>query len=76
MKLKEYIEQLNEIIKENPKYENLDVLFAKDDEGNEFGFIGFAPSLGNISDDMDFTQVENFEDIDEEDRIVNAICVN
>lgn len=76
MNLKQYIEQLQGIVKENPEHENLSVIFAKDDEGNGFGFIGYAPSLGNINDDMDFTQVENFSDIDEDDRIINSICIN
>lgn len=76
MKLKEYIKSLQDLVKENPSYEKLNVIYAKDDEGNDFGPIGFSPSLGNLNEDGDFTQVENFNDIDEEDRIINSVCVN
>jgi|GEM_PF-1609377 len=76
MKLQEYINQLNKIVEENPKNADLLVIYAMDDEGNEFAKIGFAPSLGNYNIDKEFTQVENFEDIDEEERFVNAICIN
>lgn len=76
MNLKEYIKQLTQIVEEKPEYANLIVIYAKDDEGNEFSKIGFAPSLGNLNTDKEFTQIENFDDIDEEDRITNAICIN
>lgn len=76
MKLKNYIKNLQQLVEENPKYNEIDVIFAKDDEGNGFGHIGFAPSLGNFNEDKEFTQVENFEDIDEDNRIVNAVCIN
>lgn len=76
MKLSEYIKQLTQIVEEKPEYADLTVIYAKDDEGNEFSKIGFAPSLGNLNAEKEFTQIENFEDIDEEDRIVNSICIN
>ena len=76
MKLQEYIKQLTDLVESNPEYAKLDVIYAKDDEGNDFSKIGFAPSLGNLSSDGDFTQQENFEDIDEEDQIINSICIN
>lgn len=76
MELSEYINQLTQIVEEKPDYANLIVIYAKDDEGNEFSKVGFAPSLGNLNTEKEFTQVENFDDIDEEDRIVNSICIN
>lgn len=76
MNLQQYISQLNDIISSNPEHAKLTVIYAADDEGNDFKKIGFAPSLGNLDIDGDFTQVENFDDIDEDDRIVNSICIN
>lgn len=76
MKLKQYVEQLQQILDKNPEYENLTVIYAADDEGNDFLSIGYYPSLGNYSEDGDFTQQENFDELDEEDRVVNVICIN
>lgn len=76
MKLEQYIKQLSELVEANPEYSKLDVIYAIDDEGNDFNKIGFAPSLGNLSSDGDFTQVENFEDIDEDDQVINSVCIN
>lgn len=76
MTLENYIKQLQEIISANQEHSKLTVIYAADDEGNDFKKIGFAPSLGNLDVDGEFTQQENFEDIDEENRVINVICIN
>ena len=76
MNLKDYIKQLQGILDDNPEYEKLTVIYAIDDEGNDFKKIGFAPSLGNLNDDGDFTQEENFDEIEEENQKINVICIN
>lgn len=75
MKLKQYVENLNELVRTNPEYLELEVISAKDEEGNGFDKVEFEPSLGNYNDE-EFTQVENFEDLDEDDRIINSVCIN
>lgn len=75
MKLKEYIKNLQDIVENNPEYLELQVITAKDEEGNGYDKVYFEPSLGNLNDG-DFTQLENFYDLDEEDQIINSICVN
>lgn len=75
MKLKEYIENLEILIHQNPEYAELDVITAKDEEGNGYEKVYFAPTTGYLNED-EFTQQENFDDLDEEERIVNAVCVN
>lgn len=75
MKLSEYIKELNKLKKE---YGNLEVIYAKDEEGNNFHSVNYEPSL---------CQVENLEEyyleivgfngdpsIDKKD--FNAVCIN
>ena len=66
MKLKKFVENLNKLIAERPDVLELDVVTAKDDEGNGFYFVCHSPSVGHMDEDRDFT----------EEREVNAICIN
>lgn len=74
MKLKTYVDALNEVLKQNPEYGELDTVYC-DEEGNDFKHLDFLPTLGNFNSG-DFTQVDNYEDVDEEARITNAVCIN
>jgi len=42
MKLKEYIKHLQKIDQEHPE-NNFDVVYATDDEGNEYNRVGYVP---------------------------------
>lgn len=66
MKLKEFMENLNKLIKERPEALELDVVTSKDDEGNGFNLVHYSPQIGHLDEDRDFT----------EEKEVNAICVN
>ncbi len=70
MKLKEYIKGLKKIAE---KYPDADVIYASDEEGNNFSTVGFIPSVGHFSDG-DFNSDE--EDMKEQDLKVNAVCIN
>jgi hypothetical protein len=48
IKLNEYIKYLQQIKKEN-KYQNLDLYYAIDDEGNGFGKVLFTPQVVYIT---------------------------
>ena len=50
MRLKEYINYLNEIVKKDKKALNLEVVYSCDDEGNRFDSVHYAPS---IQDDLE-----------------------
>jgi hypothetical protein len=79
IKLKEYLENLNKMVEQNPEILELDVVYAKDDEGNYFEYIGYMPSLGKFCrEDCEFISERQFNefDLDEEEKIVNAICLN
>ena len=72
MKLSKLIENLQAIHKE---YGDLDCVYAKDDEGNEFQLIHYEPTVGEYdSEDRYFEQQDN----DNEEYVVeiNAVCVN
>ena len=68
------------MIKNNPESENYEVVYARDDEGNQYDKVVFTPSLmqmSNIDDARDLEQVYIAEDsvmLPGEDY--NAICIN
>jgi hypothetical protein len=66
MKLKEYLEKLNKIAKDQPQTLDFEVISAIDDEGNGYNPIYFDPTLGEFEDGDFQTETENF----------NAICIN
>jgi hypothetical protein len=77
MKLSEYIQKLQEIVKNNPEDANLEVIYARDDEGNGYQKVSFAPSLVFVYD------IENYNielcDKDEpgaKKMPTGAICIN
>lgn len=63
MKLSEYIKNLQSIKK---KHGDLDVIYAKDDEGNGFNQIIYDPSVGKFIN-REFEQTEDNPD---------SVCVN
>lgn len=67
MKLKEYLDHLNNLVKENPKILDFDVVYSSDDEGNYYGMVHYAPSVG----EYDFEEPFNSES-----DSPNAICIN
>lgn len=75
MTLKEYFEQLQEFIKENPDALELEVVTSIDDEGNGFNRVYYGPSKGNYDGDS-FTSVDSFEDYNMDGEDVNAVCLN
>ena len=45
MKLKEFLENLNKLVKDHPKYLELDVITSKDAEGNGFEEVYYEPCV-------------------------------
>lgn len=77
MTLNEYIEKLQEL---KTQYGgDLPLVYSSDSEGNSFEEVYFAPQAGNF-EDREWRSQETFEDEDcevpEENRVVNAICIN
>ena len=75
MTLKEFIENLNNFVKENPETLEMQVVTSKDDEGNGFNLVHCEPSKG-IFKDREFISAEQYEDYEREDSETNAVCVN
>jgi hypothetical protein len=76
MTLEKYLKHLNKIVEKNPEALKYEVIYAKDDEGNEFNAISYKPSLGFLDvEDNEFTSVED-EDFKQLDEEPNVICIN
>jgi hypothetical protein len=77
MKLREYIENLNEFAKENPETLDMVVVYAKDSEGNGFESIYYTPNKGYFDQsENDFVDVANYEDRELDENDTNAVCIN
>lgn len=66
MKLKDYLKQLNDLVKENPEILTMEVITSKDDEGNGFNKVHYSPSFGHFDGD----------NYDSNSRKINAVCLN
>ena len=76
MKFKEYVENLSELLKDNPELGDLLTVYSSDDEGNNYQILGTSPSIGSFEGAYqgEFIHEEDFEEEDIEGP--NAICVN
>jgi hypothetical protein len=72
MKLKEYIQNLQEIAEKHP---NLEVVYAKDEERNGYEKVCFSPTLGNFKDG-EFTPEENFGEYGLTKKKLNCVVIN
>lgn len=79
MKLRDYIDGLNELVKEMPEALDFDVVSASDDEGNSYHIVNFGPSIGHFdTEERDFLSAEGWEPWDDNDEMPenNAVCIN
>jgi hypothetical protein len=80
MTVREYLNSIILMVKNNPEIENYEVVYARDDEGNQFDKVVFTPTLmqmSNINDSRDLEQVYIADDsvmLPGEDY--NAMCIN
>ena len=51
MTLEKYLKHLNKIVEKNPEALKYELIYAKDDEGNEFKAVSYKPSLGFLDDE-------------------------
>ena len=66
MKLKDYVEQLTQILEQNPEAMDYNVIYATDDEGNCFNDAIYPPCLGNFDGEYFNSDSDNN----------NSICLN
>ena len=67
MKFSEYVKNLNDLLKERPESADYDVVTSKDDEGNGYNLVHYAPQVGNYDEEE-----REFK----EEQVTNAVCVN
>lgn len=73
MNLKEYIEKLNKLY---TKHGDLELVYSKDDEDNEFNYLNFDPSLVNYNpSDLSVIADEDLDEYDESEY-KKVICIN
>ena len=58
MNLREYIENLNKFAEEHPEYLDLDVIYASDDEGNDYDYVSNEPTPMFHDEDNDYYEFE------------------
>lgn len=75
MTLKEYLDNLNKLVKENPETLDMQVITSKDDEGNGFSLVYYPPSKG-IYKNGEFISLEPCESYKRYSSKPNAVCVN
>jgi hypothetical protein len=75
MKLREWKEELEKFIEQDPSVLDLEVVTASDDEGNYFNRIYYGPGKGYFAEG-DFTPVEQLEDNAIPEATSNAVCLN
>lgn len=76
MKLKEYIDNLNQLVNERPELLELDVIYAKDEEGNGFEELYYGPTVGCLTEDREFVPFDQYEDFELDETNTNSICIN
>lgn len=67
----EYVEKLNNFLKENPKAKDLDVVYASDPEGNDY-YTHFCDPQGVKRNNDDWETRDQVDNIDEAEEI----CIN
>ena len=72
MRVGEYLDILNEKIKKNPEYRELEAVTSSDAEGNLFCPVLYHPTAGHFDkDDREFAVAPGLNG-----RCINAICLN
>lgn len=74
MKLRDYLESVNEQVKHNPEILDYDVVYSSDAEGNSFEEVFYTPTIGNF-DRSGPSNGWNASFNSETDK-PNAICIN
>lgn len=75
MTLRDYIENLTEFVENNPGCLDLEVLAAKDDEGNGYTHVNYTPTLAYAGDLEDYV-VEDVVSDEEEYDYPNCVIIN
>ena len=75
MKLREYLEELQEFVETFPECLDIEIVYSRDDEGNGYQRVYYGPTKG-IFEDSDFISADQLEDYEREESEINAVCIN
>lgn len=73
MTLREYIEKLQKLVKENPETEQMLVVYSADDEGNSYQKVYFDPVVMKF-ENLECRHIEPA--LDDNDNAKPAVCIN
>ena len=81
MKLKEYLSHLKKAVNADNSLLDMELVYAIDDEGNDFRQVNFLPTLG-IFKQGEFISKDEIEEYNEDyeteysDNDINSLCIN
>lgn len=81
MKLKEYLSHLKKAVDADNSLLDMELVYAIDDEGNDFRQVNFLPTLG-IFKQGEFISKDEIEEYNENyeteysDNDINSLCIN
>ena len=81
MKLKEYLIHLKKAVDADNSLLDMELVYAIDDEGNDFRQVNFLPTLG-IFKQGEFISKDKIEEYNEDyeteysDNDINSLCIN
>ena len=79
MKLKDYISTLQNMIAHDSSLAECEIVYALDDEGNSYKYVGFTPSViygsGSAGSYIDTFDEESLTE-DELEETTKFICIN
>lgn len=67
MKLKEFADNINKLLRDRPEAAEFNVVTSIDDEGNGFNLVHYTPTIGSY--DMEEREFQ-------EEKEINAVCIN
>jgi len=70
MKLRQWLNNLNDQVHLDPTMLDMDVVYGSDDEGNDFNWVSYTATKGHYSD-REFKAL-----FDNEPEENNAVCLN
>ena len=76
--LNQFLDAITELLKKYPDCGNLPLIYASDDEGNDFKKVISIPILAKVEDLSEhYLDIQGFEgDDDVNPEEFNAICIN
>ena len=75
MKLKEFLANINQFVRDNPEALELNVVTSTDAEGNGYDLVYYTPTKG-IFFHGEFISTEEYEMYGKKESETNAVCIN